>query len=311
MPLKCKDPRDKLFGICSLFPADLKSRIRIDYSASVSDIYASATRTMIETYGSAHIITWKPLVYPDPTENHCNDLPSWSMNWGSYSLRVPFSEFPVFNASGNLSPSFRFLGNTLQIPGFQVGVIEHVQANEWGYEPDEHFLRFTSFLKHSRNILDKIQQFWSVDEETYVLTCLGGSLEDAFEDDMKTRWVPLLRKELFDQKSEKVHDDDMVLGRTLRDLRFRVIFVFRTAASAHHICMSGKETFKKIGLGNEGIEPGDIISILFGFKAPVLLRPVGEHYRVLCDAYIRDYMQGEVIESLKGEKDATQNFSLI
>lgn len=64
---------------------------------------------------------------------------------------------------------------------------------------------------------------------------------------------------------------------------------------------------KYIGLGPLATEAGDIVCILEGHKAPVLLRRRGSHYTFVGDCDVVGVMNGEVLEAVKrGEAEITE-----
>lgn len=57
-----------------------------------------------------------------------------------------------------------------------------------------------------------------------------------------------------------------------------------------------------IGMGPQHLGAGDAIAIFFGGRAPFVLRPSGESFRMLGECYIHNYMNGSAIEMMeKGE----------
>ena len=64
---------------------------------------------------------------------------------------------------------------------------------------------------------------------------------------------------------------------------------------------------KYIGLGPMTTEAGDIVCVLEGHKAPILLRRRGSHYTVVGDCDIVGIMNGEILEAVKrGEAEITE-----
>ena len=64
---------------------------------------------------------------------------------------------------------------------------------------------------------------------------------------------------------------------------------------------------KYIGFGPLATEPGDIVCVLEGHKAPVLLRRRGSHYTFVGDCDVVGIMNGEVLEAVKrGEAEITE-----
>lgn len=56
---------------------------------------------------------------------------------------------------------------------------------------------------------------------------------------------------------------------------------------------------------------GDLIAIVFGCSTPIVIRPYGEHFQVVGDAYIQGLMDGEAIEFLESGRYMVQDFTLL
>lgn len=59
-----------------------------------------------------------------------------------------------------------------------------------------------------------------------------------------------------------------------------------------------------------GVKPGDVICVLLGCNAPMILRPVESHYIVIGDIYVDGIMHGEAMKAYKQGKVALQTFKL-
>ncbi|KAF2685937.1 HET-domain-containing protein [Lentithecium fluviatile CBS 122367] len=57
-----------------------------------------------------------------------------------------------------------------------------------------------------------------------------------------------------------------------------------------------------LGVAPRQAQPGDLVCVFFGGKAPFLLRPGNRHYRLIGDVYVQGLMEGEVVE--KGRYNA-------
>jgi hypothetical protein len=158
---RCKDPRDKVYGIHSLFTPDLQQRISIDYSTSAAEVFASATRAIMERDKVIDIIAWKVQPVNEET-GHIANLPSWAINFdASNYIELIFEIRPNCNANGSAKPFFRFLDKTLKTRGVRVGVIEHIQVLEWNRD-SLRSLRLTTLLECSKKLLNNFHEICSV-----------------------------------------------------------------------------------------------------------------------------------------------------
>jgi len=54
---------------------------------------------------------------------------------------------------------------------------------------------------------------------------------------------------------------------------------------------------------------GDLLAILFGCSTPVLIRPLGQQFQVLGEAYVQGMMEGEALELLEVGRYKVQKFT--
>lgn len=207
-----------------------------------------------------------------------------------------------FQASLGLDASqkFEFSGAILDVVGFRIGIVEHVHVREWDRD-SEGTLRLTSFVEHSRKPLDNGWKTRPIDKLTYACTCLGGlDVEQS-----GIRASSFVINGLFDKIDEIPDGVDGSLGFRLQYLRYRALFSFEPAnlGRHHHLRKNGGDSSKCFGLGNPRAQPGDVIALLIGVDAPVILRRAGERFKVVGDAYIRMYMYGEGLIFAKEESE--------
>jgi len=65
-----------------------------------------------------------------------------------------------------------------------------------------------------------------------------------------------------------------------------------------------------IGVGPEFLKAGDVICVLFGGSAPVVLRPACDSYKIVGECFIPGYMNGEAMELMKKGKLKEEWFTL-
>ena len=58
------------------------------------------------------------------------------------------------------------------------------------------------------------------------------------------------------------------------------------------------------------VHPGDEVCILRGCKLPVILRRVGERYRLVGGGYVHGIMDGETIEEAEREKRSAETITI-
>jgi len=65
-----------------------------------------------------------------------------------------------------------------------------------------------------------------------------------------------------------------------------------------------------IGVAPETAEEGDYICVLLGCKVPVILRPVGDKFKIIGDAYVNGFMNGEALNGVGDGFEGMQDFSI-
>ena len=71
----------------------------------------------------------------------------------------------------------------------------------------------------------------------------------------------------------------------------------------------GWATDNVFGAEGEQVKQGDLIAVLFGCSAPLLIRPAGPYYHVLGEAYVQGLMDGEAVGLLREGKIRRQQFT--
>lgn len=63
------------------------------------------------------------------------------------------------------------------------------------------------------------------------------------------------------------------------------------------------------GNDEDQVQPGDKIAIIFGCSAPIVVRPHGDMFQVLGEAYVHGIMDGEALENLQSGQCESQDFT--
>jgi hypothetical protein len=299
---KCRDLRDRLFRIISLFPAELRQKNSVDYSVNISKSFASATRAIMETYGLVDIIAWKSPSHTALAKSDFDQLPSWAIDWSGDDFVVPCDY--ICGPKRNPAPFLEFSDNILRLRGVRIGVVEHVKIREWPewFRDSQSALRLTSFVEHSRKLLDCFPGISSVDKAAYTLTCLCGISEICSDSDVLCNSATVERS-IFGSMGEISDDLDWTVGNLLAEHCARALFTFRTkkydGTEPHHNGARAVIT-QNFGLGGADLRSGDVVCLLRGFSAPVILRPVGEYYKFISDSYIHSFAEGEAVDQVSG-----------
>ncbi|KAI0123070.1 heterokaryon incompatibility protein-domain-containing protein [Xylariales sp. AK1849] len=310
------DPRDVVFGLLGIC-ADVKSLgLHADYRKSVAEVYTEATRAFL-----AHS--------PEYRLDYCTfpkdlpGLPSWVPDWNRKG-RLGVEFYPIaydtlFNASSNRKP----------LPLLDVG-LNPAGLRQLGFRIDTVVAVLGPPRWRLRDPHDWPPQLENMDEWLEAIASFGqvGSISDIDEDILwrtlvlnhypqgtvvTTEWVGLActifrRRRLVPESFTK--DQVAYIWRnylerpnnsqpTAREVieRFTNSCLQYAEARMRHRTLF-KMASGRVCLGPESIQEGDIVSILFGSQAPIVLRSVETgQYSYIGDAYVHDVLDGQFIET--------------
>ena len=295
----CSDPRDKVYGMVGIARECQEHSFPIDYSLSVGEVYLRATRWMIEHSKKLDVIT---ATYPQKPEHN---LPSWAPDWTVSRLQNHLNE--GYGAAGSSLSDAEFSedGRVLTTTGCFLGNVDALGTPFFELYPEA---RFSAQMKEVINGWlqvaqlgsspvpygkfsttweeERIEAFW----RTLILNKVQGP--DKLE--------PERPRKIFDvaRGAAQIPDDYRAPG--LNKDRFQdyvaplatnltnSIFNRRFFTSGHVI----------MGLGPAAVEKGDEAWILQGCDRPVILRREGERFKLVGEAYVHRFMNGEAFNYL-------------
>jgi hypothetical protein len=323
-------PRDKIFAIRALFP-DVLETIPVDYSVAVGDLYAMATKAIVEYNKSLEFL--KHL----DGNSAWTDGPSWAVD---FSLPVIFQidisgyQNHRHSASRVSAPNYKFIVGTdcLLLHGCLVDVV-HVC-----YKPLPGALRaHMASMQDSNDInasttvpflLSAIYGMQEWIERCWLSTGATGkpppevllkfakllSSSEARGIDDFDQLRRLLNTIMYidlrgRQYSDSIHTNDSLprpfspsefaehVGKlTLDDFMLKAETMFLTLYSL--LCVySGHRLFTtkegRLGLGPSKTMVGDKIMLFAGLSLPMLMRKDGEKNRLIGRSYVLGFMKGE------------------
>jgi hypothetical protein len=91
--------------------------------------------------------------------------------------------------------------------------------------------------------------------------------------------------------------------------KWRIQFLVEDATSRNRRLFRYPQGY--IGVADSRSRHTDIIAVLFGALVPLILKRIGEHYKVVGDSYLHGFIRGEVIQMMKDDKVEVETFSII
>ncbi|CAG9987748.1 unnamed protein product [Clonostachys byssicola] len=334
----CANARDKVYSILAISDISYPdhSGLVIDYNKPVSEVYLGAARAVIEISCSLEILCSANL----SEANKLPGLPSWAPNWavqqdpdicerpisfGSYHVPSP----PHLGITQTAS-KFRFdgTGRSLFVSGFRFGRITKfkdplVNLSQGEGETDQkdlsRLLYYAELHKQLsegyRDITQLMPPSTPLPPDLYRNTCSLGMLRNnAVEDAVSSFMKSLdLRGDGPDDTCEPV---DFSQGRAQLKLMASaidkkcmfVVSVERQAAL--QVGIAGVEA--TIGVAAPGIaKAGDLVCFLPGCSVPLVLRPIGSQFSVVCACYIDSLIDGRAMCYLEQLPSRVETFELV
>jgi hypothetical protein len=305
------DPRDFIFAFAGLTNEDGVT-FTPDYSQSVAEVYADATRSFIDRTGSLDVLAF----VMGAKHWRRPDLPSWSPDW-SRGIAVPMPvhdaiDPSVFRASGlykhERQPGALSHSDTLIVRGKTIDEIKFVRGShafERHYFMDDlhnfldidgcfHTLNQKINLESSPLSRERILRATIADDGTSRSDRAGyGYLSDAHISELWATYVSYPQiKEDYNKAKDKRNTNPALWKLQQASLVTQSKRVF---LSKHD----------KVGLTPRESRSGDKICILHGSKAPVVLRSNGDAtWMPIGMCFLEDAMFGEAITWDEADTDA-------
>ncbi|KAK3342180.1 heterokaryon incompatibility protein-domain-containing protein [Lasiosphaeria hispida] len=334
----CSLPHDKIYSVLGILPPALRNAITPDYSIPARTAFARAVKACVETTGwlniicHSHYAPWYPA-------NH----PSWLPDWTRLPRATIFAER---NRDALLPPhdvvrdtlaqvSFSEDLSVLTAAGFVVGEVltpgfEHVmfpklertsrfltvapaEIRRWRdalYPTDPEF-QYIPNAEEDIAWLDSDPNYWESEAEFRIL--VGPAIlshgHPGFGD-VLDRFLGRLQYLIEEEKKGDGAKFDFKPVEKEREGEYQG---FYNKVRGH---LMSRTLFLRAGEGELGIgpdftKPGDLICILFGCDAPVLLRKNDGKYMFVGEAHVPGFMEGQGMDGLREGKYALADFDII
>jgi hypothetical protein len=324
---KSTDPKDKVYslvGICST----RDSFGVIDYSRSIRDIYTHTARHIISTSGKLDVICVKQ------HDTAPFNLPSWAPDWtrppptkGALVVGLQHHE-PEFTAAGNSLAEFDFVddGYVMTATGFAMDTITSVgmpfkqKGAPKNVEPALHAFHdwwnlFAASFPNSSSLSAQAAFGRAISCGNWMFK------EGLYENKLRA---------IFEHSGSLLVDDDVLridtppnpslagsvtsLVEGNEDVEEEV-----TDKEQHATIINAASTMNRrrlfisssvLGLAPWNAAVGDLICVLLGCRFPVVLRPIEGGFRLVGEAYVDKFMNGEAIVALQEGKFRLDTFQI-
>lgn len=301
------DARDKLYAFLELAEDHL---VTPDYTLSVSEVYSNWTKSCIAQDKTLYCLhgnrdlsnsfgpSWVPEIYSEVVDGHA------------------FECVLLGDQSGRLSASVTFIegGSVLKARGLSLGSLDRVvgpfEAGSHRSSTDEenNQTKITALL--ADKFLELINFYLSLPKDlqnsawrAFILdmdTSYRAKPKSPAPDNFYHLWRALIAFSL-EVLPDKTLFDETTSSRTYPDFFLELLlliadqltgFMSPFAESMSNALYSDRCFFitdgLRVGVGPKCTKPGDEVVLLFGSPLCFVLRPEGERYRLIGDAYVQD-----------------------
>ena len=295
---ECTDPRDRVYAVTALLEEE-HSRKAIpapDYTKTAAGVYKEVVLRYSASKNDCNLLS-------NCEFDEDNMGPSWVPDW-SKPFRVNQSPDVMHAAGpyGRVADLSRTDDDILGLMGVSACVVEkvHIKSTFW----EAYDIRYPQQLRtYLRAFADGMADEYMTGVsmiEALARTLLHNFSSNLFFPENK-HWPQLDSAVNFLEKlmaDHEISQDDLVPGTAASNF---LLSVFNQTIDRHLFRASNGY----IGIGPSWAEPGDLICVLLGCDAPMLLRPVGggpddgdsktQKYKVVSKCFVLGLSQGEAV----------------
>lgn len=322
--VKCSNPRDLVYSLLGMVD-DNREDLKVDYNLPVLTLFVKVTRHIIERHKNLAILA------TIEDEQMTDGLPSWTPDWtvGTFVHCMDIDSAmrkSYYNASKgyvhSAQPCRYFLH--LAVNGKIVDVVQEVLDhnfdnfhNDFPFEDLVRRFPVKKVFKSLQSYLDR-KSYSQPQHRTMlaaVVRCLIGGHVKSWDDLLVLHRLPPevdIAELILDYSDHLLHSEDTGSsqypaswkGKTFKESTELQVLTTRLGIQSN-ICAKRRIVFNDsypIGLAPRKTLPGDLICILHGATVPCVLRPDGDYFKWIGNAYIDAIMQGEAV--VWGEHEA-------
>ena len=334
------DPRDKVYGLLNL--VSLRTEIeglKVDYSKSVAQVFADTVLCTVQLY--SRLSTFAYITHPRDYEGDAK-YRSWAPRWDDSNvarvLGVPEADC-AWSACGStmatMTRGTRAVPEQLCLKGIKfervVEIEEIMDSNlrdpkptnvspdifdhsPGGIDADSQPNEMHPFLKTWEKLVRTYPSHKGKEERNFFLarTLTAGTfgetdtyIQHLDREAYNNYYCAFLR---FIRRLSQLHSsgDEGDFHHDANSSQFEM--------DSYHTCQQRRMFWTEngsLGLGPQCMKVDDIVVVLYGGSTPYVLRPKGDSYLFIGQAYVDDIMYGELVESLASGGLQEQTFVLV
>lgn len=325
------DPRDIVFGLLGVTTDNDRLGIRADYTASMAEVYTATTRAFIEN-DSGHWGSYR-LDSCVPKELGVDKLPSWVPDWREMGKKWNLGDLinmsMLFDATPGVAAPLVTRNSTdnnlgiLRRHGCQVDIITEVmKPHKEVSGKDRPAIDLANSESRQRSICDFMNLGPEIGPgEDYIWRVLLAPhwyrrINASMSKDIAALVRNIMRRSSIDVNI--LTPEQKAFIQDLRDFWNKPPegnHISAELANARKILQEDERLFNyqrtlfkttknMLGLGYKMVRPGDLVTLLWGVKVPIILRPRnGGGFTYVGDAYVDGIMHGEFLETKPVHKE--------
>ena len=315
--MACSDRRDRVFALLGLASDANALGVEADYRKSYDEVLVDVTVRIIQQGNLYPLSVW---THKNLDAGQC--LPTWVCRWPS----VGEEQSLIFggNAAGQMSADVRFSADRrcMHVSGTRVArILQPTLGFNFGLSRPlsvaelAQLVQLESVISTARTHLSTSIQHRSTADATLVHTILAGSVGldiDSEGNQMMTAFLALVA--MLRRHQQQLGEEDAKIELTTlidslpEDQKEHAYVIIRYEKTyGRVICFAD---CGRICLAPAQAQVGDIVAVFGSGHNLYVIRPAGNNYRYVGDAYMYGLMNGEAMEKDGWEK-AIETFSLV
>ncbi|KAI0860179.1 heterokaryon incompatibility protein-domain-containing protein [Xylaria cubensis] len=314
------EPRDKVFGILGILPEVVRYNLRPDYNASIREVYTNVVDTLLHTTHRVDIIC-NAIYYP--VHKSTVKLPTWVPDWSFIPLTAALGSSYEFSAASDEKAIFEFVDQQqkqrtkLKVAAIYIDVLE-VRGNAIGTfcVLDDYLMAFLHWQAKPFAKLVADEADPEVRKQKDEAFCRTLALSKVSRTPGTSTWM----ETCYHVFASLIHErlPSIILNDHLKTFTNPIEGILSTdrrrilydnCGSKMQGCCFFITKNGLMGMGSGFMNAGDIICVPLGCKTPIILRSEGiNEYRLVGDAYVDGYMNGEAVKELKQGKRTQEDY---
>ena len=288
---EASDPRDKIFALVGIADQQTTAACTPDYSKDVFEICRNLASHLIITERNADILAFCVA----PHKGQYLPLPSWVPDWSRPQINnaSPQSMPGAYNASAGTSLKGRIDSNTLSLDGVMLNRVVILDGGEESYRIFKQSRNYAQrdLTAYVRTLVANVGDEHRLDRQQLLLVCTRYYKDTLIMTDIRNReffdtWPKFLTTEIKDFYNNSHDPKNRTIEGNLQN-------ALHDAAIGRTFCLFDD---RRVGWVPRSAKVGDRIAIFLGGTVPILLRPSGNDYNVLGEAYVDEMMDGQLFE---------------